>query len=151
MEDRTGETEKRTFRGPDGKASHNVGGHRGDEAARGGRKFRRASDRGKEALQKRGGMNRRRLLRYYAAIFSVLALLIAAAFFAPQILFHVQDAILCRDTVLTQQESLNVETLSTTYEQSLEKRMQNYAEGLAEGDMFYVTAQDLALTGEVRE
>lgn len=151
MEDRTGETEKRTFRGPEGKASHNVGGHRGDEAARGGRKFRRASDRGKEALQKRGGMNRRRLLRYYAVIFSVLALLIAAAFFAPQILFHVQDAILCRDTVLTQQESLNVETLSTTYEQSLEKRMQNYAEGLAEGDMFYVTAQDLALTGEVRE
>ena len=151
MEDRTGETEKRTFRGPEGKASHNVGGHRGDEAARGGRQTCRASDRGKEALQKRGGMNRRRLLRYYAVIFSVLALLIAAAFFAPQILFHVQDAILCRDTVLTQQESLNVETLSTTYEQSLEKRMQNYAEGLAEGDMFYVTAQDLALTGEVRE
>lgn len=151
MEDRTGETEKKTFRGPDGKASHWVGRHRGDGAIRRNRKFQRASDRRKEALQKRGGMNRRRLLRYYATIFSVLTLLIAAAFFAPQILFHVQDAILCRDTVLTQQESLNVEALSTTYEQSLEKRMQNYAEGLAEGDMFYVTSQSLVLTSEVRE
>lgn len=105
----------------------------------------------RKPFQKRRGLNRRRQIRYYAAIFSVLALLIAAAFFAPQILFQVQDAILCRDTVLTQQESLNVDTLSTTYEKSLEKRMQNFAEGLAEGDTFYTTSQSLALTGEVRE
>ena len=105
----------------------------------------------RKPFQKRRGLNRRRQVRYYAAIFSVLALLIAAAFFAPQILFQVQDAILCRDTVLTQQESLNVDTLSTTYEKSLEKRMQNFAEGLGEGDTFYTTSQSLALTSEVRE
>lgn len=99
----------------------------------------------------RKGILRGRSPRYYAAIFLTLALLIAAAFFAPQIIFGVQDAILCRDTVLTQQESLNVDTLSTTYEKSLEKRMQNFAEGLAEGDTFYTTSQSLALTGEVRE
>lgn len=77
--------------------------------------------------------------------------LIASAFFAPQILFQVQDAILCREIVHEQQESMNVEALSTTYEQSLAARMRNYAEGQAAGSTFFVTSQELAETSEVRE
>ena len=106
---------------------------------------------GKKATQKRKSVIQSRPLRYYASIFSVLALLIVAAFFAPQILFQVQDAILCKDTVLTQQESLNVEALSTTYEKSLRTRLQNYAEGRAGNRTFYTTSQDLTVTSEVRE
>lgn len=84
-------------------------------------------------------------------ILSALAALIVAAFFAPQILFQVQDAILCRDTVLEQQESMNVEALSTTYEHSLAARMQNYAEGLAAGNTFYIASQELESMDEVKE
>lgn len=94
---------------------------------------------------------RKKPFRYYIVILSVLALLITAAFFAPQILFQVQDAILCGDTVLAQQESMNVEALSTTYEQSLAVRMQNYAEGLEAGNTFYVTSQSLEKTDEVSD
>ena len=109
---------------------------------------------GKESPAKtkaRSRVTQSRPLRYYAVIFSTLALLVTAAFFAPQILFQVQDAILCKDTVLTQQESLNVEALSTTYEKSLRTRMQHYAEGLSENRTFYTTSQNLTVTSEVRE
>lgn len=94
---------------------------------------------------------RRSLVHYYATIVTVLVALIMAAFFAPQLLFQVQDAIWCKDTVLSQQENMNVEALSTTYEQSLGTRMQNYAEGLAAGNSFYVTSQEIQVTDGIRE
>ncbi|MCI9335949.1 MAG: hypothetical protein HFH93_00170 [Lachnospiraceae bacterium] len=93
---------------------------------------------------------RRKNISYYAVIVSILAVLIAAAFFAPQILFQIQDAILCKDTVLTRQESINVEALGTTYE-SLAVRMQNYAEGQSAGNTFYVTSQEVAVTSEMED
>lgn len=89
--------------------------------------------------QKRKGMP----FRYYASILSVLSLLIVAAFFVPQVIFQVQDAILCKGNVLSQPENVNVESLSTSYEQSLKTRMTNYAEGLAGDDTFYVASQNL--------
>lgn len=88
-------------------------------------------------------------LRYYAVILSVLSLLIALAFFTPQVIFQVQDAILCKGNVLSQQENVNAESLSTTYEQSLGTRMTNYAEGLAGDDTFYVASQNLSDNDEL--
>lgn len=87
--------------------------------------------------------------RYYVLILSVLSLLIVLAFFTPQVIFQVQDAILCKGNVLSQQENVNVESLSTTYEQSLGTRMTNYAEGLAGDDTFYVASQNLSDNDEL--
>lgn len=94
---------------------------------------------------------RKNRIYYYASIASILMALIVAAFFAPQILFQVQDAIRCKDTMLSQQENMNVEALSTTYEQSVGTRMQNYAEELAQGNSFYVTSQEIQVTDDMRE
>ena len=69
-------------------------------------------------------------IRYYMAEGLVIAIVVIAALFLPQIIFRVQDDILCNDTVLGQKESMDVESLSTAYERSLTARMRNLAEGL---------------------
>ena len=63
-----------------------------------------------------------------------LCILLLTVSYAPQLIFAVQDGILWGQPSLSQRESMDVETLSTTYESSLARRMMNYAEGLAAGD-----------------
>lgn len=91
---------------------------------------------------KKGRDRRHKAFGYTAEAFVIIVVL-AAALFVPQIIFQVQDRILCGDITLGQKESMDVEMLGTTYEQSLEKRMQNFAEGLADLESFYVTSQNL--------
>lgn len=102
------------------------------------------TDRRRVRTRKRGTY-----FRYYIITASILTLLIALAFFTPQIIFQVQDMILCKDTSLSRQENVNVESLSTTYEKSLETRMTDYAEGLAGDDAFYVASQNLSVNEEL--
>lgn len=104
---------------------------------------------GDRIWQRNEGKERVRGVSYYATILFVITGLVVLAFFTPQFIFQVQDAVLCKDTVLSRQESMNVEALSTTYEQSLAVRMLNFAEGLAEDDTFYVTCQNLTVSDEV--
>lgn len=87
----------------------------------------------------------------YVIVPSVLAVLVAVAFFTPQAIFRVQDAILCRNMNLSRQESLNVEALSTSYERLLTERMTNYAEGVARDEDFYVASQNLSMNEELND
>lgn len=101
---------------------------------------------GQKNTRKRG----RKLLNYGVELLALI-LLIMAAFFTPQIIFQIQDRILCGDTVLGQRESINVEALSATYEKSLTARMMNFAEGMADEEKFYLSSQELEITDEVRD
>ena len=92
---------------------------------------------------KKDGRDRKHGAAYTAEAFVIIVVL-AAALMIPQIIFQVQDRILCSDIKLGQRESMNVEALGTTYEQSLQNRMQNFAEGLANLESFYVTSQNLS-------
>jgi len=83
-------------------------------------------------------------------ILAIVALLVLALF-VPQIIFRVQDTILCSSITLGARENVDVEALSAAYERSLYKRLLNFTEGKSAGDQFYVTAQDLELTNEVYE
>lgn len=95
-------------------------------------------------MGKRHGANK---VFYYAAGLSALAVLVIAAFFAPQVVFQAQDAIRCRGAVLvSEREKMGVEALNTSYEKSLPRRMDNFAEGLAGGRKFYVTEQEMEPT-----
>lgn len=85
----------------------------------------------------------------YAAGLLALAGLIAAAFFAPQIVFRMQDSILCRDKELGVRESTGFEALNTAYEKSLGRRLRNFAEGLAGGENYYVAVQELEVDDEI--
>lgn len=79
-----------------------------------------------------------------------VVVLIAAAFFVPQVIFQVQDAVLCGNTVLSARENTDAESLSTTYEKSLPLRMTSFAEGLMGNSSFYVTSQELEPDEELR-
>ncbi len=76
-------------------------------------------------------------------ILAIIAL-VTAALIAPQIIFQVQDTILCTKTTLGERENMDVEVLRTTYERSLSKRLANFAEGVSAGDHFYYTSQDIS-------
>ncbi len=84
-------------------------------------------------------------------LYLVMISLLMGAFLLPQVIFRIQDRILCRDITLGKRESMDVEALSTSYEKSLAVRMTDFAEGLAGNDSFYVTSQELEITGEVTE
>lgn len=86
-----------------------------------------------------------------AAELLALAILIAAAFFAPQMVFRMQDYFLCANTLLSKREAMDVEALSTTYERSLGKRMRNYSDGLGAGEIYYVTGQDFDNLEEISD
>lgn len=78
-----------------------------------------------------------------------LIVLVAVAFFAPQVIFQAQDYFLCTNTNLSKREAMDVETLSTTYERSLKQRMQNFADGFGAGENYYVAAQDFEISQEL--
>lgn len=84
-------------------------------------------------------------------LYLVLISLFVAAFLMPQVIFRIQDRILCKDVTLGQRERMDVEALSTSYEKSLAARMRGFAEGLAENDSFYVTSQELEISREVTD
>ena len=71
-------------------------------------------------------------------LYLVMISLLMGAFLLPQVIFRIQDRILCRDITLGKRESMDVEALSTSYEKSLAVRMTDFAEGLAGNDSFYV-------------
>ncbi len=95
---------------------------------------------------------KRKKIRFlpYAVELCVIAVVVAAAFFLPQIIFGVQDNLLWGDTSLGQRESMNVESLGTTYEVSLGKRMQKFVDGLTENQNFYLTSQELTANDTLR-
>lgn len=76
----------------------------------------------------------------------VIGGVVAIAFFTPQFLFYIQDRIQWGKTELSQREGMDVEALRSTYENSLYKRMNNYAEGLSAGDHFYIASKNLTVS-----
>jgi len=95
------------------------------------------------------GKEFRRSFLMVTAQLLVLVLLFVTVSFAPQVIFQIQDRLLCDKTELGQRESMDVETLGIQYEKSLSQRMQNFAEGLAAGEKFYVTSESLSLEEEL--
>ena len=78
-----------------------------------------------------------------------LAALIACAFYLPRLIFSVGDNRLCSDIVLGEREDMDVSLLSAAYEPSLGVRLQNFADGLAQGRNYYFSEQDMAITQEL--
>lgn len=87
----------------------------------------------------------------FATVVPVLAAVVAAALLIPQGIFMIQDEILYKRTEVSRRDSKETELLGSNYEQSMHKRMADFAEGLAEGDRFYVTARMLTHQEDLRE
>lgn len=100
-----------------------------------------------------GEKNRRknRSSKIYAVGAVVLAALIFAAFFAPQLIFHIQDNLLCRENRFDIQEEQDITLLSTSYETSLYNRLLRFAEDEQTGAQMYVTARELTPNQELEE
>lgn len=90
------------------------------------------------------------VLRAYGAAVLALALLIIAAFLGPEIAFAVQDGIRCKVVVSASRERLDIASFNTGYETDLYRRLTRFAEGLAEGNQYYVTVQDMELSPQFR-
>lgn len=98
----------------------------------------------------RDGKKKRRGASYFFVIrMLILTVLLAAALYAPQIIFRIQDGILCSRTSFDKREKMDVETLSTTYERQLSQRMENFAEGMEAGEHYYAASQELAPNQEL--
>lgn len=80
-----------------------------------------------------------------------LLLLVSAAFIGPKIAFAMQDNIKCREIVAKNPEEVDVTSFNTGYETSLYKRLARFAAGLAEGEQYYVSVQDMEITLEIRD
>lgn len=80
-----------------------------------------------------------------------LVLLIAAAFLGPKIVFAMQDDIRCRAIVSVSPEEMDITSFNTGYETDLYKRLARFSEGLAKGEQYYVTVQDMEITPEMRK
>lgn len=105
----------------------------------------------KQKGQKRGRKRKGKVPFMFAAELLILAILLAGASFAPQVIFFVQDSLLCDKTMLGTRENMDVESLSISYEKSLGLRMGDFAEGLSAGKKYYVASQDLDINYEVQE
>ncbi len=79
----------------------------------------------------------------------MLACLLIAASYTPQMIFQIQDSFLCNNTIIDKRESMDVESLSVTYEKSLGRRMKVFAEGVMAGENYYATFQTLSDSQEV--
>lgn len=100
--------------------------------------------------KKKRQMDRSRFSGYAGEVL-IIGTVVMAALFLPQLIFRVEDNILCSDTTLGQRESMDVESLSTSYERSLGTRMQNYAQGLKVNKKYYVTSQNLTVSDELTD
>ncbi len=80
-----------------------------------------------------------------------LLLLISTAFLGPGFVFDMQDKIRCREIVTKSPEEVDITSFNTGYETSLYKRMARFAEGLAGGEEYYVSVQNMEITTEIRD
>lgn len=88
----------------------------------------------------------------YAAGILGLAALVVCAFYLPSIVFDFQDRRLSQETMLERQETVDATMLvSSAYEFSLYNRMTQFAEGLDNGNTYYVSELDLEVTEEKEE
>lgn len=92
---------------------------------------------------------RRNILTAYGTAVLALTLLIVAAFQGPEIAFAVQDGIRCSQVISASSEKLDIASFNTGYETDLYRRLTRFAEGLARGDQYYVTVQDMELTSSI--
>lgn len=86
---------------------------------------------------------KRQAKRIYAAEAAALAVLVALAFFAPQMVFGLQDGLRSRDYQFNRQEAQDITLLNTSYERSLYDRLARFAEDTEKGVQMYVTCQDM--------
>lgn len=89
-------------------------------------------------------------LTVYGAAALALVLLITLAFLSPEIAFNVQDGIRCQEVVSVTRERLDISSFNTGYETDLCRRLTRFAEGLAAGEQYYVTVQEMDLTSQTR-
>ncbi len=80
-----------------------------------------------------------------------LLLLISTAFLGPGFVFDMQDKIRCREIETKSPEEVDITSFNTGYETSLYKRMARFAEGLAGGEEYYVSVQNMEITTEIRD
>lgn len=91
---------------------------------------------------------RKNIFTVYGAAALALVLLIAVAFLSPEIAFNMQDGIRCQQVVSVTRENLDIASFNTGYETDLCRRLTRFAEGLAEGEQYYVTVQEIDLTSQ---
>lgn len=93
---------------------------------------------------------RNKIFTVYGTAALALVLLIAVAFLGPEIAFNVQDGIRCGAVVSMSRERLDISSFNTGYETDLCRRLTRFAEGLAEGEQYYVTVQEMDLTSQTK-
>lgn len=100
-------------------------------------------------MRKSRGVKKERKSRvlYAAGAFGLLVVLLCA-FFVPQILFRIRDGYLCRDVTYEEREKTDLSLLSSDYETSLFRRLQNFSDGLYRGRDYYVSVEELPVTEE---
>lgn len=99
--------------------------------------------------RRKNAERKHRSMKAYAAGAIALAALIFAAFFLPQLVFHVQDDLRCRDYQFDMQEVQDITLLSTSYETSLYNRLLRFAEDEQSGAKLYVTSQEMTPNQEL--
>lgn len=95
--------------------------------------------------------NRHINIRIYAVGAIALAALILTAFFAPSLVFGLQDKLRCQEEQFEIQETQDITLLSTSYEQSLYNRFLRFAEDKQSGAQMYVTARELTPNQELED
>lgn len=103
---------------------------------------------------KRGGKKReykKNIAFEYSLGVLGLLLLISTAFLGPRLVFDMQDKMRCREIVTKSPEEVDITSFNTGYETGLYKRMEKFAAGLAEGEQYYVSVQDMEITSEIRD
>lgn len=80
-----------------------------------------------------------------------LILLVAAAFLGPKLVFALQDRVGCGKIISMSPEEMDITAFNTGYEMDLYSRLARFAEGLARGERYYVTVQDMEITPEIRD
>lgn len=80
-----------------------------------------------------------------------LVMLVTAAFFGPQIVFAMQDDIRCGRIVSLSPLEVDITSFNTNYELDLYKRLERFAQGLADSRQYYVTVQDMEPTADIAD
>lgn len=86
-----------------------------------------------------------------AAWFLLPFFLIVSAALIPLMVFRIQDHIRCGKVVLGELENVDIASFNTGYEMNLYRRLLRFAEGKANGDSYYVAAQDRKPTEELTD
>lgn len=112
-------------------------------------------DKGGIIMELKRGRKKREYKKNIALGYSLgvlgLLLLISTAFLGPGFVFDMQDKIRCREIETKSPEEVDITSFNTGYETSLYKRMARFAEGLAGGEEYYVSVQNMEITTEIRD